>query len=208
MNLLGNNLIHLDKAQIKPAAEMLARAFQDDQLYTYFFPNLIERKTKLHVFFEGSLRYGIVYGEVYTTSSNLEGVAFWLPSEKGFTIWRMIRSGFLSLLLRSGKKVISKMMAFSDYASPIHKSHTPFRHWYLMYIGVESMFQGKGYASALIKPMLTRIDQEYLPCFLETQNEKNVHIYQNFGFKVVEVGTIPGTNINHWAMLRDKKNSQ
>lgn len=185
MDLLGNNLIHLNKAQIKPAAEMLARAFQDDPLYTYFFPNLIERKNKLHVFLEGSLRYGIVYGEVYATSSNLEGVAFWLPFEKDFTIWRMIRSGFLSLLLGSGKKVISRMMSFSDYASPIHKNHTPFRHWYLTYIGVKSMFQGRGYASALIKPMLTRIDQEYLSCFLETQNEKNVHIYQHFGFKVV-----------------------
>ena len=47
-----------------------------------------------------------MYGEVYATTSNLEGVAFWLPSEKSFTMWRMIRSGFLSFLLRLGKKVI------------------------------------------------------------------------------------------------------
>ena len=148
-----------------------------------------------------------MYGEVYATSSNLEGVVFWLPSEKSFTMWRMIRSGFLSLLLKLGKKVISRLMSFSDYASPIHKRHTPFRHWYLMYIGVESLFYGRGYASALIKPMLTRIDREHLLCFLETQNEKNVQIYQHFGFKVVEVGTVPGTDINHWAMLRDKISS-
>ena len=50
MVLFSNNLIHLDKAQIKPAAEMLARAFQDDPLYTYFFPTTIERKNKLPLF--------------------------------------------------------------------------------------------------------------------------------------------------------------
>ena len=50
MDLLSNNLIHIDKVQIKLAAEMLARAFQDDPLYTYFFPTTIERKNKLHLF--------------------------------------------------------------------------------------------------------------------------------------------------------------
>ena len=51
--------------------------------------------------------------------------------------------------------------------------------------------------------MLTRIDQEELPCFLDTQIEKNVSIYQRYGFKIVERGVIPGTEIPHWAMLRE-----
>jgi len=76
-------------------------------------------------------------------------------------------------------------------------------HWYLMVIGVDPMYQGRGYASALIKPTLAQIDREHLPCYLETNNERNVPIFEHYGFKVVEAGIIPGTNVSHWAMLRE-----
>jgi ribosomal protein S18 acetylase RimI-like enzyme len=198
------NLVSLKKAQIKTSAEMLARALQDDPMITYFIPNSTERKNKAHILLEGMVRYGVLYGEVYATSSDLEGVASWVPSEKAdFTMWRMIRSGYLSILFRLGRKTVSRAMAYADYASSMHKRYAPFRHWYLMVIGVDPSYQGRGYASALIKPMLTRIDQERLPCYLDTENEINVPIYEHFGFEVVEVGTVPKTNTTVWAMLRE-----
>ena len=199
-----NNLVRLTKSQIKPAGEMFARAFQDDLLYVYFIPDAFERKNKLHYIFECLIRYGVFYGEVYAISPNLEGVAMWLPSKAEMTVWRMIRSGVVSLYFKVGKKVVSSMLAFLKYAFKVHNRHAHFPHWYLALIGVDPMFQGRDYASALIKAMLARIDQEHLPCFLETENEKNVSIFQHYGFKVVEVDTIPGTDINHWAMLREK----
>ena len=199
------NLVCLEKAQIKPSAEMFARALQDDLFITYLIPNSTERKNKSHILFEGMVRYGVLYGEVYATSSDLEGVASWVPSEKAdFTMRRMIRSGCLSILSRLGRKTVSRAMTYADYASSMHKRYAPFRHWYLMVIGVDPLYQGRGYASALIKPMLARIDQERLPCYLDSQNEKNVPIYQHYGFEVVEEGTIPETNTTIWAMLREK----
>ena len=205
MTTSQNNLVRLTKAQIKPAGEIFARVLQDDPLFTYFIPNPIERKNKSHILYEGMVRYGVLYGEVYATSPNLEGVAIWIPSEKAdFTIWRMFRSGFFSVLFRIGKKTISKMMSFSDYTNSLHKSHAHFPHWYLFMLGVDSMFQGKGYASRLLRPMFARIDQEHLPCYLETHNKKNLPFYQHYGFQVAAEGTIPKTNVTHWAMLREK----
>ena len=52
--------------------------------------------------------------------------------------------------------------------------------------------------------MFARIDREHLSCYLETLTEKNVPIYQHFGFKVAEESTIPSTDITIWAMLREK----
>ena len=74
-----------------------------------------------------------------------------------------------------------------------------------MLIGVDPKFQGKGYASRLIREMLLRIDEEGLPCYLETQKEQNVSIYQHFGFKVIDEFIIPGTTIKAWPMLREGK---
>ena len=62
----------------------------------------------------------------------------------------------------------------------------------------------KRYASKLLKPMFTRIDEEGLPCYLETLDETNIQLYEHFGFKVIEKSTIPETKLTNWAMLREK----
>ena len=53
--------------------------------------------------------------------------------------------------------------------------------------------------------MLTVIDGEGLPSFLETQGSKNVSMYQHFGFKVVDEFTVPDTQVTLVAMLREPK---
>jgi hypothetical protein len=50
--------------------------------------------------------------------------------------------------------------------------------------------------------MLARIDEAGLPCYLETLEERNVRIYEHFGFTVAEESAIPETNLTNWAMLR------
>jgi ribosomal protein S18 acetylase RimI-like enzyme len=200
-----NNLVRLTRAQVKPAAEMMARAFHDDPGSVYFFPNVSERKNKLPYIFQLLIRYGLLYGEAYATSPNLEGVAVWLPSEKvRRTLWGSIRSGSLSLLFKVERKTVDKGRSFGEYVSSIRKRRAPLRYWYLLLLGVDPVYQGKGYASALLKAMFARIDKERLPCYVETQNERNVPIYQHYGFKVVEEGIVPGTEVTNWAMLRDE----
>ena len=200
-----NSLYRLGKSQIKPAADMLARAFQDYPANVYNFPDVSESKDKSFYFFQFLICYGLLYGEVYSTSPNLEGVAVWLPSEKAnMTLRRVIRSGGLSMRLKLGRKTYSQVMSFGGYLTSIHKRHAPFKHWFLIVLGVNPDYQGKGYASTLLKAMFARIDKEHLPCYLETHDEKNLPIYQHCGFKVVDESIVPDTQITNWAMLREK----
>jgi len=85
----------------------------------------------------------------------------------------------------------------------MHKRAAPFRHMYLQLLAVDPVHQGEGLSGRLLRPMFQRIDREGLPCFLETQAEKNVAIYRHFGFRVVEAGIVPGSNVHSWAMLRE-----
>jgi ribosomal protein S18 acetylase RimI-like enzyme len=85
----------------------------------------------------------------------------------------------------------------------MHKRLTPFPHWYLEIIGVTPENQGKSFAGKLIRDMLVKIDEEGLPCYLETVEEKNVGIYRRFGFEVIETSQVPGTPLFTWAMLRE-----
>ena len=70
-----------------------------------------------------------------------------------------------------------------------------------MMIGVDPNHQGKGFASRLIYPMLARMDKEGLPCYLDTNNEGNVKIYEHIGFKLIKKYLIPGTSVLNWSML-------
>jgi GNAT superfamily N-acetyltransferase len=198
-----SGLVRLEKSQLKPAAEMMARAFQDNPLSVYFFPDVSERKNKLPYIFQFMISYGLLYGEAYATSPNLEGVAVWLPSEKArMTRRRDIKNEGLSRLFKVERETAAKWRSFDDYVSLLHKRHVPFPHWYLQLLGIAPAYQGKGYAGTLLKAMFTRIDKERLPCFLETDEKGNVSIYQHYGFKVVEEGVVPGSEVTIWAMLR------
>lgn len=205
MSNYSNSIIHLQKDQIKPAAEMLAKAFIDNPMFALFIPNTAERAKKWPYLFQFQIRYGMRYGEVHTTSSRLEGAAIWFPSDKvKITIWRSIRCGVLPMIPKVGWKLLRRMETIDNYARSIHRRHAPFKHWFLAILGVEPHLQGSGYASALLKPMISRIDHDNLPCYVETENMKNVSMYQHFGFKIVEEFKIPGYDLKLWAMLRDK----
>ena len=67
---------------------------------------------------------------------------------------------------------------------------------------VSSGYKPMQYAGALLRPVLARMDEDGLPCYLCTQNPENVPLYQHFGFEVVEEGTVPDSDIRHWAMMR------
>jgi ribosomal protein S18 acetylase RimI-like enzyme len=201
---LNGALIRLPGADTGQAGAMLSRAFFHDPKMTHLIPEIAARKDRSHHLFEFELRYGMIYGEVYTTSSALEGVAVWLPSDKSeITLWRAFLAGGLGLQRHLGKEIMNRLMAFSTAVDDLHKKHLFSPHCYLFFIGVDPSYQGKGYAARLLRPMLERLDREQIPCYLNTQNEENVRLYEHFGFKVIDKVTIPGSDILHTAMQRN-----
>ena len=198
--------IRLDKSYVRAAAEVLSRAFYDDPLFTYFIPDALQRRNKLHHVFEMLVRYSVSYGEVYATSPDLEGIAVWLPSDRvEMTLWRGIRNGGLSIILNLGLRSTFTQLSVSDLMCSIHKCHILSPHWYPYLLGVELELRGKGYASNLVNVVLDRTDREGLVCYLDNTNEKNLPMYQHYGFRVVEEYKVPKSGVSLWAMLREPK---
>ncbi len=196
-------IIRLSKEQIGPASEMLTRAFLNDPKLTSIIPDEQTRGEKGKHLFAFELRYGLNYGRVYATSSNLEGVAVWLSGDRSeITLWRAMRSGGFALQKGLGKEAMERLTLFSDQVDSYHKKHVPSRHCYLFFIGVDPHLHGKGFGGKLIRPMLERMDGEQMACYLNTQNEKNIGLYEHFGFTVVEQVRLPGTDFLHTCMIR------
>jgi ribosomal protein S18 acetylase RimI-like enzyme len=196
-------LVRLSQAQIKPAGEVAARAFHNDPVTIHLFPDESGRASMTPLY-EFDIRYCTLYGETYATSSNLEGIAAWLPPGETDMPWRkMFRAGALSLLFRAKPSILMRLQPLFRSAVNARKRQTPFPHWYLSLLCVAPEHQRKGYGSALLSPMLARIDSEHLPCCLETTEKRNVLFYERHGFKVVETGKIEDTPLMFWTMLRD-----
>ena len=53
--------------------------------------------------------------------------------------------------------------------------------------------------------MLDFCDRENIVCYLETNKQSNVGLYEHFGFRLAEQGMVPGSNVMHYAMTRSPK---
>lgn len=197
------DLHQLTKEEIIKAGKILARAFYDDPVIEYYFPEHDERKRLCPCLWNFLLRDCIQYGEVYAPSKKLEGIAAWLPPENiQMTTWRALKAGVIEVAWKFGWKRLKRMQNFIDYIDKIHKKHViccP--HWYLITIGVDPQFQGRGFGSMLLKSMLNHLTKEKMPIYLETQTEESKNIYTHLGFEVLHTGIIPGTEIQNWAMI-------
>ncbi len=205
MNGEIEGLVRINKSDVEPAIETLTKSFQESPLSKYFTANYSDkaRAQGLHCFLSIGIHLGIKYGEVYATP-NLEGIAIWMNSDKlPITTWKTLRAVPLTAMLGFVRYGGAKMRPVGDYIDKTHKRLAPSRHWYLQVLGVNPEFQGKGYSSKLVRGMLTKVDSQHLPCYLETIDEKNVSIYERFGFRVIERSAIPQTPFENWAMLRD-----
>jgi len=203
-NSSEEDLVRLNRSHVKHATKALIRSFWNHPPLQYYFTDEVERERIAPHFFSLSVFNGIRYGEVHATSQDLEGIAIWLPSDNyPITSWRLLRSVPLSEILSFGIFGGSRMRDLGQYLDAVHSRLAPFKHWFLQAIGVDPQFQGRGYASKLLRPMLSRINEEGLPCYLETLEEQNVPLYEHFGFQVIEESSVPDTTLTNWAMLRD-----
>ncbi|WP_242028476.1 hypothetical protein [Pseudanabaena sp. FACHB-2040] len=75
----GLDVLQLQKAQIANASEIAAKAFEKDPVFSYLTPDDPELRLKaLTWLMTRAISYCIQYQHVYITS-NLQGIAAWLP---------------------------------------------------------------------------------------------------------------------------------
>jgi ribosomal protein S18 acetylase RimI-like enzyme len=201
-----SNLFKLEPEHVKEACKVAGRAFQDDPIMVFTYPDEEEREQKAEYGFYMLYNYGIKHGLAYSTSKNLEGSTIWFPPDKVYpSTWAMMRYGGFYTMRKVGLKLkaMKKTMTIFKYEEKKHKELAPFDHWYFQNIAVEPEEQGKGYGGLLISTMLKTIEGDNLPVYLETNTEKAMSIYQKYGFEILEYSIIPETPVPLWCMLRN-----
>jgi ribosomal protein S18 acetylase RimI-like enzyme len=197
-----NDVEPLREDRFGQAGRALARAFADDPLWCWVLPDDDQRDASLEFFQTAGVRYGHRFGAVHANAEPVLGCAVWLPpGETDLQPDRLAETGFHEAAARLDPDALERFLRFTEHLGPLHHRHMPGRHWYLMILGVDPAAQGRGLGGRLMAPILARADEDALPCYLETQKERNVPFYRKSGFEVVGETDVPeGPHL--WLMSR------
>ncbi|GAA2716285.1 MULTISPECIES: GNAT family N-acetyltransferase [Streptomyces] len=181
---------------VQPISRALARAFDDDPMMRWFFPDDASR--------EGQL--GRYFTTLFTRQYALHGVcertdaaaAFWVApegQEKAVPDAGTIQE--LQEILGDRAPVFRDAVQ----AAAAHAPQEP--HWYLAVIGADPDARGQGHGSALLRSGLAKADAAGMPVHLESSKPDNLPVYEHFGFVVREEVQLPGGGPVLWAMRRE-----
>jgi GNAT superfamily N-acetyltransferase len=183
-------------ADFAALAEMLSRAFYDDPVTAWFYPDAARRRRHGRRFFEIRLRQLAVHDLIYTTQER-DGAALWAPPGR----WREDLRQSLRMLPML-PVLLPHIVRSTRAVREIERRHPVAAHYYLSVIGTDPGKQGGGIGSALLAPMLHRCDETNAAAYLESSKESNLSFYARHGFAVKERIELPeGPPL--WLMWRE-----
>ena len=184
---------------IEVLSTTLARAFDDDPMTIWLFPDDGARRRKLPPFFRSLLRAALPFGEVYMTD-DARCAAIWNPPGTFPMGWSSDMRVGLTATRLVGLRMTARARGLLYFAT----HHPKERHWYLQMLGTEPEWQSRGMGSAILVPVINRCDLDGERIYLESSKERNIPFYERHGFAVdrkihVQRGPVV------WAMWRDPK---
>jgi len=181
-------------------AQVLTRAFADDPVTAWCFPDPADRVERLGRFYEELFLPRMALGrDEILTDDGLRGVASWTPPGEG----HVSALDTLRLLPRlaavCGRGLPRTLRALSYLESQFPGEP----HWHLPFLGTLPEWQGHGIGSALMRPILERCDREGTPAYLEASTPRNRALYLRHGFTVLDEIRLPGGGPPLWRMWRE-----
>jgi ribosomal protein S18 acetylase RimI-like enzyme len=189
-------------ANLGAASGVLARAFRDNPGILVLFRG-DDPETRLRLlepcmrgFTEAVLRFG--FAEVVRDGDDVVAVAlcfgpgrFPPPFRSQFTMAKgPIRAG------------LARAWRFARIDQEMRRRHPHYRHWYLWFLGVEPKRQGQGLGSMLLSALSERAAKDGVACYLETDKQSSVRLYERHGYAVESEEILKGIDLKMWFMRR------
>ena len=182
--------------ELRELYSTLARAFEDDPVTEFLFPDAGSRLRRLEAFYRSMMPTMAAHGRIDTTDTILGGAVWQAPSPPPPSTGPM-----LAMLLRSALALRGRVLAGFELGRTLEAVHETQPHWYLAILGTDPKHQGSGIGSALIASVLEQCDRDGVLAYLESSKEVNIRFYQRHGFEVVREVQVPGGPVL-WPMRR------
>jgi GNAT superfamily N-acetyltransferase len=190
------------KARPEEAARLagvLARAFEDDPVSEWFFPDAHDRLERLERMFRLiNVPEALRDDEAYTTDDRA-GVALWVPPGKPKPGLGENLRLLTSLVRVSGRHTPRALRGLSYMESKFPERP----HAHLVFIGTEPERQGEGVGGLLLRRTLSRLDRDGVPAYLEASTLRSRALYLRHGFVDMDEMHMPDGGPTLWRMWRD-----
>lgn len=167
--------------KIQSVAAILARAFVDDPMFEFIFPDNTTRLQTLMAFFQPFVADGINRGEVLLAPAN-QGVCIWYPAE-------------VCVFNDEFEAVINQVVEISAHlggtesglrcehlANQVSAYEPIDRRCEVLWIALLPEARGQGLGGHLLQPALNAADAQGLGSYLVSSNVRNHSFYERHGF--------------------------
>ena len=186
-------------ADVPVVASTLARAFQDDPVFTWCLPDAERRAAVLPSFFTLAAAAVLAHDETEIGDDGA-AVALWVPPGRPAVSdddAPSFEADVADLFGDDGERCFAIMGLLDEH-------HPVAAHRFLWFLGVRPADQGAGRGSALLRSMLTRCDRAGTAAYLDATSEHNRRLYERHGFEVLAGRSVAGSP-PLWAMWRDPR---
>ncbi|WP_116209898.1 GNAT family N-acetyltransferase [Streptomyces olivoreticuli] len=176
----------------------LARAFDDDPMMRWFFPDDASRGAGLERYFTTIFTRQYVHHSVCERTE--AAAAFWVPPQA------QAKAVPDAETIQELQDILGDRAPLLKDAVEAAAGHAPREpHWYLAVIGADPAGQGRGHGAALLRSGLAKADAAGLPAYLESSKPSNLPFYEHFGFTVQDELRLPGDGPTLWPMRREPR---
>ncbi len=182
--------------------EVLADAFAEDPVFAWLIPpRLPGRDNRMRAFFTSMSRGYLRQGKPCFLGEDATAAALWAAPGA----WTMPLSQILLEAAPNALALRGRLLRALRTQLHIERLHAgqPRPHWYLGYLGTRRDRQGQGLGTQMLREVLTRLDTDGVPAYLESSNERNLPLYERNGFRVVGELQALGHGPTIWRMWRE-----
>ncbi|MGW1840530.1 GNAT family N-acetyltransferase [Streptomyces sp. BBFR2] len=174
----------------------LVRAFDDDPMMRWFFPDDATREASLGRYFTTLFTRQYVHAGVCEHTG--AAVSFWVPPEA------QDRAVPDAATIAELTAILGDRAGLFGEAVEAAAAYTPAEpHWSLALLGADPAVQGQGHGAALLRSGLAKADAAGRPAYLESSKPANLPVYEHFGFTVRDELRLPGGGPVLWTMWRE-----
>lgn len=188
--------------EVPRAADLLARAFDEDPALRWLAPDDDTRRRVAPVLAGCWLAYGLRWGRVWCTDDVAAVAVRRPPGAEHLGLGRLLAVGFWRVPLLLGLAGALRLLRAAVAADARHRAALTGPHWYCWLLAVHPDRQGEGLASALVAHTFARADADGVPCWLESTRPGAVRVHRHHGWQVLGADPIPGTTLPVWTMVR------
>lgn len=173
------------------ALELLVAAFRADPQLRWYFPDDESYDAGAPRFFGVLLDTRIEGGEVWVAESadGIAATALWIPPGGNLLGPEVVEERYTDVIAELPGPAPERVAA-TDVLVDALLPREP--HWYLGVLASRPAARGRGFASAVLAPVLAAADRAGFPVALETSTPRNVDYYTRHGFATLGAREVAG----------------